>query len=144
MNGLFLTSCRHWWEPINTTVIKFHPSITSESSRERTRAADLIDRDSNDCYFPARQPWSGCLCEIACKRSPAICCKRYASNPGSKLLFVPIWYIWPAYAVWPHDDLICQHECGECKLQTIRIISNRSTLVDASKIDFSLQLSFSL
>ena len=30
-------------------MIEFHPSTTSESSRERTRAARLIDRDANDC-----------------------------------------------------------------------------------------------
>ena len=50
----FLTSRRHWWERVNITVIEFHLSVTSGSSRERTRATRLIDRDANElCYFPA-------------------------------------------------------------------------------------------
>ena len=49
MDGIFLTSCRHWWERVNSTVKEFHPSNTSGSSREQTRAARLIDRDANDC-----------------------------------------------------------------------------------------------
>ena len=48
MDGPFWTSRRHWWEQVNNTLIEFHPSMTSRSSRERTRAARLIDRDSND------------------------------------------------------------------------------------------------
>ena len=43
MDGLFLTSRRHWWDRVNNTVVEFHPSMTSGSSRERTRAAGLID-----------------------------------------------------------------------------------------------------
>ena len=42
MDGLFLTSRRHWWERVNNTVIEFHLSETSGSYR-------LIDRDANDC-----------------------------------------------------------------------------------------------
>ena len=49
MDGLFLTSHRHWWERVNDTVIESHLSMTSGSSRERTRAARFIDRDANDC-----------------------------------------------------------------------------------------------
>ena len=49
MDGLFWTSRRHWWERVNNTVTEFQHSMTSRSSRERTRAARLIDRDSNDC-----------------------------------------------------------------------------------------------
>ena len=52
MDGLFLTSCRHWWERVNNTVIESHHahlSVTSGSSRLRTRTARLIDRDANDC-----------------------------------------------------------------------------------------------
>ena len=33
-------------------MIEFHLSVTSGSSRERTRAAHLIDRDANDCAIP--------------------------------------------------------------------------------------------
>ena len=36
-----------------------------------------------------------CLCDNACKRSLAICCKSRASCPNSRLLSVPIW---PAFA----------------------------------------------
>ena len=49
MDGLFLTSRRHWWEQVNSTVIEFHLSNTSGSRRVRTRIARLADRDSNDC-----------------------------------------------------------------------------------------------
>ena len=49
MDGLFLTSRRHWWERVNNTVIEFNLTMTSGSSQERTRAARLIERDANDC-----------------------------------------------------------------------------------------------
>ena len=49
MDGLIWTSRRQWWERVNNTVIEFHPSDTSGSSRERTQAACFIDRDANDC-----------------------------------------------------------------------------------------------
>ena len=49
MDGLFLTSRRHWWDQVNNTVIEFHLSETSGLSRARTRIARLIDRDANDC-----------------------------------------------------------------------------------------------
>ena len=49
MDGLFLTSRRHWWEQVNNTVIESHLSVTSGSSQERTRAARFIDRDANNC-----------------------------------------------------------------------------------------------
>ena len=49
MDGLFLTSCRHWWEQLNSTVIEFHLSETSGSRRAQTRIAHLVDRDANDC-----------------------------------------------------------------------------------------------
>ena len=49
MDSLFWTSRQYWWERVNNTVIEFHLSETSRSSRERTRAARLIDRDANDC-----------------------------------------------------------------------------------------------
>ena len=53
----FLTSCRHWWEQANSTVIEFHPSITSGSRGAQTCIARLIDRDANDCAIspPAGQ-----------------------------------------------------------------------------------------
>ena len=53
MDGLFLTSYRHWWERVTNTVIEFHLSNTSRSRRARTRIAHLVDRDADDCYFPA-------------------------------------------------------------------------------------------
>ena len=49
MDGLFLTSRRHWWERVNNTVIESHLSVTSGLSRERTRVARFIDKDANDC-----------------------------------------------------------------------------------------------
>ena len=49
MDGLFLTSRRHWWEQVNSTVIEFHLSITSGSRRAQTWIARLVDRDSNNC-----------------------------------------------------------------------------------------------
>ena len=49
MDGLFLTSCRHWWEQVNSTVIEFHLSNTSGSRRVQTRITHLVDRDANDC-----------------------------------------------------------------------------------------------
>ena len=56
MHGLFLTSRRHWWERVNSTVIESHLSVTSGSSRERTPAARFIDRDANDCAIsPPRE-----------------------------------------------------------------------------------------
>ena len=58
MDGLFLTSCRHWWERVNNTVIEFHLSVTSGSSQVQTRAARLIDRDANDCAIsPTPREW---------------------------------------------------------------------------------------
>ena len=45
----FLTSRQHWWERVDNTVIEFHPSETSGSSRARTQTARLLDRDANDC-----------------------------------------------------------------------------------------------
>ena len=55
MDNLFLTSRRHWWEQVNSTVIEFHLSETSRSRRARTRIARLLDRDAN------------CVLEIAFK-----------------------------------------------------------------------------
>ena len=52
MDGLFLTSHRHWWERVNSTLIEFHLSETNGLSGERTRAARLVDRDANDCAIP--------------------------------------------------------------------------------------------
>ena len=52
MDGLFLTSRRHWWERVNNTVIEFHLSVTSGSRRARTRIACLVDTDANDCAIP--------------------------------------------------------------------------------------------
>ena len=49
MDGLFLTSRRHWWERVNNTVIEFHLSVTSGLSRARTWTAHLTDIDANDC-----------------------------------------------------------------------------------------------
>ena len=49
MDGLFLTSRRHWWERVNNTVIEFHLSNTSGSRWAQTRIAHLVDRDANDC-----------------------------------------------------------------------------------------------
>ena len=46
MDGLFLTSRRHWWERVNSTVIEVHLSETSGLRGERTRAARLVDRDA--------------------------------------------------------------------------------------------------
>ena len=53
MDALFLTSRRHWWEQVNSTVIEVHLSNTSRSTRAQNWIARLVDRDSNDCYFPA-------------------------------------------------------------------------------------------
>ena len=52
MDGLFLTSRRHWWKRVNNTLIESHLSMTSRLSRERTRTARLTDRDANDCAIP--------------------------------------------------------------------------------------------
>ena len=49
MDGIFLTSRRHWWEWFNNTVIEFHLSETSGSCWVRTKTARLTDRDANDC-----------------------------------------------------------------------------------------------
>ena len=49
MDGLFLTSRRHWWERVDNTVIESHLCVTSGSSWARTLTARLIDRDANDC-----------------------------------------------------------------------------------------------
>ena len=49
MDGLFLTSCRHWWGRVNNTVIEFHLSITSALCRAQTRIAHSIDSDAKDC-----------------------------------------------------------------------------------------------
>ena len=49
MDGLFLISRQHWWERVSNTVIEFQLSITSGSSRARTRIACLVDRNANDC-----------------------------------------------------------------------------------------------
>ena len=56
MDGLFLTSRRHWWEQVNNTVIEFHLSITSSSRRVRTRIALLVDRDAKDCAISPPLP----------------------------------------------------------------------------------------
>ena len=39
MDGLFLTTCRHWWERVNNTVIEFHLSETDRTGREPGRTA---------------------------------------------------------------------------------------------------------
>ena len=52
MDGLFLSSRRHWWERVNSTLIEFHLSETSGLSGKRTRAARLVDRDANNCAIP--------------------------------------------------------------------------------------------
>ena len=39
----------HWWERVNNTVVEAHLSVTSRSSRVRTRTARLTDRDAHDC-----------------------------------------------------------------------------------------------
>ena len=58
MNGLFLTSCQHWWEQVNDTVIEFHLSETSGLRRARTWIAGLVDRDANDCAIsPPHSKW---------------------------------------------------------------------------------------
>ena len=49
MDGLILTSRRHWWERVNNTMIESHLSVTSGLSWARTRTAHLTDRDANDC-----------------------------------------------------------------------------------------------
>ena len=49
MDCLFLTSRRHWWEQVNSTVIEFHLSNTSGSRQARTRIAHLVNRDANNC-----------------------------------------------------------------------------------------------
>ena len=61
MDGLFLTSRRHWWERVNSTLIEFRLSETSGLSGERTRAARLVDRDANDCAIPPPPIYSGRL-----------------------------------------------------------------------------------
>ena len=45
----FLTSRRHWWERVNSTLIEFHLYEASGLSGKRTRTARLTDRDANDC-----------------------------------------------------------------------------------------------
>ena len=61
MHGLFWTSRRHWWERVNNTVIEFHLSVTSGSSRARTRIAHLVDRDANDCAISPSPSSAGCI-----------------------------------------------------------------------------------
>ena len=59
MNGLFVTSRRHWWERVNSTVIEFHLTNISRSRRTRTRIASLVERDANDCAIsPPRLPFN--------------------------------------------------------------------------------------
>ena len=60
----FLTSRRHWWEQVNSTVIEFHLSNTSGSRRARTRIARLVDRDSNNCAISP--PPISCPIVVAC------------------------------------------------------------------------------
>ena len=54
MDGLFLTSHRHWWEQVNNTMIESHLSVTSGSRRAQTRIARLVDRDANNCAISPR------------------------------------------------------------------------------------------
>ena len=49
MDGLFLTSRRHWWEHVNNTVIESHLSETSGSYRARTWMDHVADRDATYC-----------------------------------------------------------------------------------------------
>ena len=49
MDGLFLTSSRHWWEQVSNTVIESHLSVTSGSNQARTWITCLTDRDAKDC-----------------------------------------------------------------------------------------------
>ena len=49
MDGLFLTSRRHWWEWVNSTLTAYHLSETSRSYRARTWMDRLADRDATNC-----------------------------------------------------------------------------------------------
>ena len=49
MDGLFLTSRRHWWERAINTVREFHLSETSGLYRARTWTDHMADRDATDC-----------------------------------------------------------------------------------------------
>ena len=58
-----------------------------------------------------------CLCNDACKRSLAICCKSRASCPVSRLLSVPIW---PACAKQgrKYDSINILHRYHDAKGET--------------------------
>ena len=89
MDGLFLTSRRHWWERENNTVIEFHPSNTSGSRWARTRIARLVGREANDCAIsPPQKVWkvqlsaihfqvdfpTGLMTSLAPSQSHCACC----------------------------------------------------------------------
>ena len=59
MDGLFITSRRHWWERVNNTVIESHLSVTSGSSLAQTWTVRLTDRDANDGAISPPRPCSG-------------------------------------------------------------------------------------
>ena len=67
MDYLFLTSCRHCWEQVNSTVIEFHLSNTSGSRWARTRIARLVDRDANDCAISLPPQISWKLVRLVCE-----------------------------------------------------------------------------
>ena len=55
---------------VNNTVTESHLSVTSGSSRERTRAARFIDKDANDCAISPPPP---CITPHFCSTSICSC-----------------------------------------------------------------------
>ena len=86
-----LPACYHCSHKIGTPFVSYSYPYNSTSTLEFYQGAIEL-------FLPVLTTGStkvvhvlSCLCDNACKRSPAICRKSRASSPVSRLMSVPIW-----------------------------------------------------
>ena len=116
MDGLFWTSRWHWWEQVSSTVIEFHPSITSGSRRARTWIARLVDRDANDCAIsPPPIFYCWCICDL----------KEYSARSNFSLC---VWMKFQFRYIFAYPE--------------IKFIYTEQNICDFGTSSISLQLSF--